>query len=159
MAAQEGIIDKHEEAVANLETKMVAQEGIVDKLKTPNPKTCDTILQSDPSKESGMYWIDPDGQGQGDGPIYVYCNMSSGQVPQRPISYHNFLGNNPHFGLINRCNFDFARLRGQHGRWPLQKCWLLLSVHHVQRHHEADHCAYSRVNELSPAHSGLCAVH
>jgi len=68
-----------EEAVANLETKMAVQEGIIDKLKTPNPKTCDTILQSDPSMESGMYWIDPDGQGQGDGPIYVYCNMSTGQ--------------------------------------------------------------------------------
>ena len=69
-----------EEAVSNLEKKMAAQEGIIDKLKTPNPKTCDTILQSDPSKESGMYWIDPDGQGQGDGPIYVYCNMSTGQA-------------------------------------------------------------------------------
>ena len=79
MAAQEGIIDKHEEAVGNLETKMAAQEGVIDKLKTPDPKTCDTIRQSDPSKESGMYWIDPDGQGQGDGPIYVYCNMSTGQ--------------------------------------------------------------------------------
>ena len=69
-----------EEAVSNLEKKMAAQEGIIDKLKMPNPKTCDTIRQSDPSKESGMYWIDPDGQGQGDGPIYVYCNMSTGQA-------------------------------------------------------------------------------
>ena len=55
---------------------MSAQEGIIHKLKTPNPKTCDTILQSDPSMESGMYWIDPDGQGQGDRPIYVYFNMA-----------------------------------------------------------------------------------
>ena len=72
--------DQLEEAVANLEKKMSAHEGIIDKLKTPNPKSCDTILQSDSSKESGMYWIDPDGQGQGDRPIYVYCNMSTGQA-------------------------------------------------------------------------------
>jgi hypothetical protein len=119
MAAQEGITKRHEEAVANLETKIAVQEGIIDKLKTPNPKTCDTIRQSDPSKESGMYWIDPDGQGQGDGPIYVYCNVSTGQVPNNKISYRHYFSNNPHFGLIDRCNFDFARLRGQHGRRPL----------------------------------------
>ncbi|XP_057370157.1 uncharacterized protein LOC130691260 [Daphnia carinata] len=42
------------------------------------PKTCLEALTSDPSLESGMYWIDPDGQGRGDNPIYVYCNMTSG---------------------------------------------------------------------------------
>jgi hypothetical protein len=26
-----------------------------------------------------MYWIDPDGQGVGDGAIYVYCDMTSGK--------------------------------------------------------------------------------
>jgi hypothetical protein len=29
-----------------------------------------------PSFASGMQWIDPDGQGIGDDPIYVYCDMS-----------------------------------------------------------------------------------
>jgi uncharacterized coiled-coil protein SlyX len=53
-----------DEVFTNFEKKMSAQESLIDKLKTPNPKTCDTILQSDPSKESGMYWIDPDGQSQ-----------------------------------------------------------------------------------------------
>ncbi len=27
-----------------------------------------------------MHWIDPDGQGVGDDPIYVYCDMTSGQI-------------------------------------------------------------------------------
>ncbi|XP_032776653.2 contactin-associated protein-like 3 [Daphnia magna] len=45
---------------------------------TLQPKTCLEALTSDPSLESGMYWIDPDGQGRGDNPIYVYCNMTSG---------------------------------------------------------------------------------
>jgi hypothetical protein len=43
-----------------------------------NPKTCLEALTADPSLESGMFWIDPDGQGSGDGPIYVYCNMTTG---------------------------------------------------------------------------------
>jgi hypothetical protein len=26
----------------------------------------------------GNYWIDPDGQGVGDDPIFVYCDMATG---------------------------------------------------------------------------------
>ena len=29
-------------------------------------------------RDGGMYWIDPDGLGIGDGAIYVHCDMSSG---------------------------------------------------------------------------------
>jgi hypothetical protein len=42
------------------------------------PRTCRELRATDPSLSSGMHWIDPDGQGVGDDPIYVYCNMSSG---------------------------------------------------------------------------------
>ncbi|XP_046635066.1 uncharacterized protein LOC124314087 [Daphnia pulicaria] len=42
------------------------------------PKTCLEALTADPSLESGMYFIDPDGHGMGDEPIYVYCNMTTG---------------------------------------------------------------------------------
>ena len=30
--------------------------------------------------KSGMYWIDVDGQGVGEPPIYVYCNMTDGRI-------------------------------------------------------------------------------
>jgi hypothetical protein len=43
------------------------------------PKTCLEALTADPSLESGMYFIDPDGHGMGDEPIYVYCNMTTGK--------------------------------------------------------------------------------
>ncbi|XP_046446328.1 uncharacterized protein LOC124195793 isoform X1 [Daphnia pulex] len=43
-------------------------------------KTCLEALTADPTLESGMFWIDPDGQGSGDGPIYVYCNMTTGST-------------------------------------------------------------------------------
>lgn len=41
-------------------------------------RTCDESRAADPSLTSGMHWIDPDGQGIGDNPIYVYCNMTTG---------------------------------------------------------------------------------
>ena len=42
------------------------------------PRTCRELRASDPTLTSGMHWIDPDGQGIGDDPIYVYCDMAKG---------------------------------------------------------------------------------
>lgn len=41
-------------------------------------RTCREARLADPSLTSGMHWIDPDGQGVGDDPIYVYCDMITG---------------------------------------------------------------------------------
>nr|CAH0107150.1 unnamed protein product [Daphnia galeata] len=49
-------------------------------LKNIMPRTCHEAKLGDPSIKSGMQWIDPDGQGIGDDPIYVYCDMSSGST-------------------------------------------------------------------------------
>ncbi|EFX66774.1 neurexin IV [Daphnia pulex] len=46
--------------------------------KSGNPRTCKEIHSNDPSSPSGMYWIDPDGQGVGDDSIYVHCDMTTG---------------------------------------------------------------------------------
>ncbi len=43
-------------------------------------RTCRETRAADPSLTSGMYWIDPDGQGIGDDPIYVYCDMATGII-------------------------------------------------------------------------------
>lgn len=43
-------------------------------------RTCRETRAADPSLTSGMYWIDPDGQGVGDDPIHVYCDMTSGST-------------------------------------------------------------------------------
>jgi hypothetical protein len=48
--------------------------------KSRTPRTCKELHATDPSLPSGMHWIDPDGQGLGDDPIYVYCDMTSGKV-------------------------------------------------------------------------------
>ena len=42
------------------------------------PRTCRELRAWDPTLTSGMHWIDPDGQGVGDAPIYVYCDMTKG---------------------------------------------------------------------------------
>ena len=42
------------------------------------PRACRELKAMNPSFASGMQWIDPDGQGIGDDPIYVYCDMSTG---------------------------------------------------------------------------------
>ena len=66
------------EAVENLEKKLIQQEQLILKLGATYRKNCDEIRTNDPSKESGMYWIDPDGHGIGDAPIHVFCNMTTG---------------------------------------------------------------------------------
>ncbi|XP_046458942.1 uncharacterized protein LOC124205541 isoform X1 [Daphnia pulex] len=48
--------------------------------KSGIPRTCRGLQATDPSLPSGMHWIDPDGQGVGDDPIYVYCDMTSGST-------------------------------------------------------------------------------
>ena len=41
-------------------------------------RSCSEIKSANPDLDSGMYWIDPDGQDVGDDPIEVHCDMSSG---------------------------------------------------------------------------------
>lgn len=57
----------------------VASAKSIRKTTTLYPKTCLEAHTDDPSLESGMFWIDPDGQNRGDDPIYVYCNMTIGK--------------------------------------------------------------------------------
>ncbi|XP_046459310.1 uncharacterized protein LOC124205831 [Daphnia pulex] len=51
-----------------------------DSNKSGTPRTCKELRVIDPSLPSGMYSIDPDGQGVGENPIYVYCDMTSGST-------------------------------------------------------------------------------
>jgi hypothetical protein len=40
--------------------------------KSGTPRTCRELHATDPSLPSGMQWIDQDGQGLGDDPIYTF---------------------------------------------------------------------------------------
>ena len=69
-----------------MERKIRQLEGVLKNEKKTNqvngksatPRTCREVRDSNPTLTSGMYWIDPDGQGVGDAPISVYCNMTAG---------------------------------------------------------------------------------
>ena len=54
--------------------------------KSGTSRTCRELHAADPTLPSGMQWIDPDGQGVGDSPIYVYCDMKTG----KPFKNHIF---------------------------------------------------------------------
>ena len=47
--------------------------------KSGIPRTCRELRAGNPSLSSGMQFIDPDGQGIGDDPTFVYCDMSKGK--------------------------------------------------------------------------------
>ncbi|XP_057370159.1 uncharacterized protein LOC130691262 [Daphnia carinata] len=97
----ESEVGKLKEKVELLETKVQEQDDLLKKCQAGtsdaigslrnveesnlkravlNPKTCLEARTADPSLESGMFFIDPDGQGRGDDPIYVYCNMTTGST-------------------------------------------------------------------------------
>jgi hypothetical protein len=59
--------------------------------KSGIPRTCRQHQAIDPSLPSGMHWIDPDGQGVGDNPIYVYCDMTSGKILKFSIKENYFI--------------------------------------------------------------------
>ena len=59
---------------ANTRQNIIQSSG-----KSGIPRTCRELRAANPSIASGMQWIDPDGQGIGDDPIFVYCDMSSGK--------------------------------------------------------------------------------
>lgn len=58
----------------------IRQTPIQSTGKSGIPRTCRELRAADPSLSSGMHWIDPDGQGVGDSPIYVYCDMTLGKL-------------------------------------------------------------------------------
>jgi hypothetical protein len=71
-----------EEKVGRLEQELRSEKETIQRLlaagNNNTPRTCHEIHDNDPSLASGMYWIDPDGQGVGDAPISVFCDMSTG---------------------------------------------------------------------------------
>jgi hypothetical protein len=60
----------------DLDNFEVAQQYV----KASGLRTCREIRSNDLSLPSGMYWIDPDGQGVGDDAIFVHCDMTTGNL-------------------------------------------------------------------------------
>ena len=97
LAAKDARLEELESKVTRLEERDLQQDLLIKKLQqkempshlalndehkigkgVPFPRTCRELRAADPTLTSGMHWIDPDGQGVGDAPIYVYCDMTKG---------------------------------------------------------------------------------
>ena len=68
--------NQHSNLLRNVGSKSLSNKASV--LMSHTLRTCSEARAVDPLLDSGMYWIDPDGQGVGDDPIYVYCDMTTG---------------------------------------------------------------------------------
>ena len=77
-------ISNLEVTVTRLEEKIKHQERLLEEYysaeqqATKIHRTCHEARAADLSFDSGMYWIDPDGEGVGDDPNYVHCNKTTG---------------------------------------------------------------------------------
>ena len=57
-----------------------AFEGVVLSKSFLMPRSCAEARSADPTLQSDNYYVDPDGTNVGDEPIYVYCDMSTGNM-------------------------------------------------------------------------------
>ena len=93
------------------------------------PRTCRELRAANPSLASGMQFIDPDGQGIGDDPIFVYCDMATGKFRH----FHLFLFKIKFTSFSNRIDINFTRQRISHRRGSLHRSWMLFTHHQLQR--------------------------
>ncbi|XP_046632041.1 contactin-associated protein-like 2 isoform X2 [Daphnia pulicaria] len=72
--------DRLREEVRQLKTNKASEKNSHTSVTSRGviPRSCHEARLADPSLSTGVYWIDPDGQGVGDDPIQVNCDMSSG---------------------------------------------------------------------------------
>ncbi len=137
-----------EEKVIRLESKVQQLESAnalrgniksVDSLtgRSAISRTCREARLADPSLDSGMHWIDPDGQGVGDYPIYVHCDMTTGTIP---VHWGNVLKQLfvSYSVPLKRYDIRSTRQRRTDGRWPLRWSGMLLKGRDVQRKSQTD---------------------
>ena len=114
---------------ANYRQNVIQSSG-----KSGIPRTCRELRAANPSLSSGMQWVDPDGQGIGDDPIYVYCDMSSGKLRH----FHLFLFKIKLKSASNRIDINFTRQRIANRRGSLHRSWMLFTIHQLQRVHQTN---------------------
>ena len=113
--------------------------------KSGIPRTCRELRAANPSIASGMQWIDPDGQGIGDDPIYVYCDMSSGKLRH----FHLFLFKIKLKSASNRIDINFTQQRICHRRGSLHRSWMLFTIHQLQRVQQTNEIVGWIINRMS----------
>lgn len=69
--------DKFENKIEFL-SKLISHQAALAG-NSPVARTCHELMTSNPTLESGMYYIDPDGWNAGDPSISVYCDKTTGK--------------------------------------------------------------------------------
>ena len=125
---------KHQESLLNtlqtdLPLKAISGSAVIPFAgRSSVSRTCQELRAIDPSLPSGMYWIDPDGQGVGDDAIYVQCDMTLGtQLRIKKKQKHSIEFN---VGRIHICSTQ-QRISNQRG--TLCRSGMLLEGDYLQR--------------------------
>ena len=74
----EAKVKQLEGKVRQLETRTV-QPNQISTVQKSIHRSCHEMFAADVFLISGFYWIDPDGNGAGDDPINVYCELTTGK--------------------------------------------------------------------------------
>ena len=56
---------------------VIAANTIKGSIRDFLPRSCYELKATNPSAQSGLYFIDPDGQINGDDPVQAYCDMDT----------------------------------------------------------------------------------
>jgi len=66
-------------SITNVDGDHLSRQNAVLSSKSRDflPRSCSEIKATNPSAQSGLYFIDPDGQINGDDPVQAYCDMDT----------------------------------------------------------------------------------
>ena len=73
---------------------------------------------------SGMYSIDPDGQGVGDAPNYVHCDIQTGRIGKLNIKITSIISCFTHFYLPGTSERHQSLMTATNRRWT----WAITSI-------------------------------
>ena len=81
--------EKHDSLISRLEQLVLKQAETIQRLQDDTRqhglrandflrRSCYELRSFNPLLPSGMYWLDPDGMGAGEAPVFVYCDLTTG---------------------------------------------------------------------------------
>ena len=111
----EGKVKQLEGKVRRLETQTFQPNSISTVQKSIH-RTCHEMRTADAFLMSGFYWIDPDGQGAGDDPINVYCDMTTGKI--KPTFHGNYIHSKYQF-IALKDRRPFCTTANSKWRWTI----------------------------------------
>ncbi len=124
--------------------------------KSGTPRTCRELRATDPSLPSGMHWIDPDGQGLDNDPIYTFIATWHYQIKcvehEDPFYWFQLgkrIKTNLSFLVFGRIDIHFTRQWIFIGCGSLRRPRVLFTINQLQRVHWTDESFGQTINWMS----------